>query len=65
MNDFTLSNLNSKKKKKKGFQTYNIHIKYWDIRDPKFTFEIRPIRDIKIINSLIMISRRSLELFLH
>ena len=50
MKDFTLSNLNSKKKK--GFQTYNKHIKSWDIRDPKFNernrnFEIRPIRDSK------------------
>ena len=71
MKDFTLSNLNSKKK---VFQTYNKHIKYQDIRDPKFNernrnFEIRPIRDsnleCKIINSLTMISRRALELFLH
>ena len=63
-----------KKKKKNGFQTYNKHIKYWDIRDPKFNernrnFEIRPIRDsnleCKIINSLTMISRKALELFLH
>ena len=50
VNDFTLSNLNQKKKN--GFQTYNKHIKYWDIRDPKFNernrnFEIRPIRDSK------------------
>ena len=49
MKDFTLSNLNSKKK---VFQTYNKHIKYQDIRDPKFNerninFEIRPIRDSK------------------
>ena len=39
-------------KKKKGFQTYKKHIKYWDIRDLKFNernrnFEIRPIRDSK------------------
>ena len=49
MNNFTLPNLN---KKKKDFQTYNKHIKYSDIRDPKFNernrnFEIRPIRDSK------------------
>ena len=35
VNHFTLSNLNSKKKKK-VFQTYSKHIKYWDIRDPIF-----------------------------
>ena len=45
--DFTVSKLKSKKK---GFLTFNKHIKYWDIRDPKFNktnreFEVRPIRD--------------------
>ena len=38
--------------KKKAFQTYSKHIRYWDIRDPKFNernrnFEIRPIMDSK------------------
>ena len=35
---------------KKGFLTFNKHIKYWDIRDPEFIktnreFEVRPFRD--------------------
>ena len=35
---------------KKGFSTFNKHIKYWDVRNPAFNktireFEVRPIRN--------------------
>ena len=72
VNDFTLSNLNSKKKKFFRHITNILNIGILEIQNLMKEIEILKLDllgiqnlECKIISSLIMISRRALEFFLH